>query len=135
MYSSTFIFATKQFDDAFHRLDEAIATAARSIDGYLGEESWQDMGNGLVSNVYYWHSLDALQSLMQHPSHLKAKAAQTQWLNGYQVVISQVLRTYGDNKLTGLLPTAALFAGAAQYSTDQAAAWARGSPIQRIPPT
>ncbi|MBL7090941.1 antibiotic biosynthesis monooxygenase [Acidovorax sp.] len=109
MYSSTFIFATKQLDDAFHRLDEAIATAARSIDGYLGEESWTDTGNGLVSNVYYWQSLEALQTLMKHPAHLKAKAAQAQWLNGYQVVIAQVLRTYGDNQLTGLLPTAGLF--------------------------
>ncbi|KQB60589.1 MULTISPECIES: antibiotic biosynthesis monooxygenase [Acidovorax] len=109
MYSSTFIFATKQFDDAFHRLDEAIATAARSIDGYLGEESWEDMSKGLVSNVYYWQSLEALQALMQHPAHLKAKAAQAQWLNGYQVVIAQVLRTYGDDKLAGLLPTAGLF--------------------------
>ena len=109
MYSSPFIFATKQFDDAFHRLDQAIATAARSIDGYLGEESWEDTGKGLVSNVYYWQSLEALQMLMQHPAHLQAKAAQAQWLNGYQVVIAQVLRTYGDNKLAGLLPTAALF--------------------------
>ena len=110
MYSSTFIFATLQFDDAFHRLDEAIATAARSIDGYLGEESWEDTAKGLVSNVYYWRSLEALQALMQHPAHREAKAAQAQWLNGYQVVISQVLRTYGDDKLAGLLPTAGLFA-------------------------
>lgn len=109
MYSSTFIFATKQFDDAFHRLDEVIATAARSIDGYLGEESWEDTGRGLISNVYYWQSLEALQLLMQHPAHLQAKAAQAQWLNGYQVVISQVLRSYGDDKLAGLLPTAGLF--------------------------
>jgi heme-degrading monooxygenase HmoA len=116
MYSSTFIFATRQFDDAFHRLDEAIATAARSIDGYLGEESWEDTGKGLVSNVYYWQSLEALQALMQHPAHLKAKAAQAQWLNGYQVVIAQVLRTYGDDKLAGLLPTAGLFVqGAAAH--------------------
>lgn len=109
MYSSTFIFATKQFDDRFHRLDEVIATAARSIDGYLGEESWEDSGKGLVSNVYYWQSLDALQALMRHPAHVEAKAAQAQWLNGYQVVISQVLRTYGDDRLGGLLPTAGLF--------------------------
>ena len=43
--------------------------------------------------MYYWQSLEALQTLMQHPAHLKAKAAQAQWLNGYQVVIAQVLRT------------------------------------------
>ena len=60
--------------------------------------------------MYYWESLEALQALMQHPAHLQAKAAQAQWLNGYQVVISQVLRTSGDDKLAGLLPTAGLFA-------------------------
>lgn len=99
MYSSTFIFAKKQFDDAFHRLDAAIAQAAKSIPGYLGEESWENAATGLVSTVYYWESLEALQSLMQHPLHLQAKALQSRWLDGYQVVIAKVLRTYGDTRL------------------------------------
>jgi len=98
MYSSTFIFAKKQFDDEFHRLDKAIAEAAKDIPGYLGEEAWENSDTGLVSNVYYWESLEALQALMQHPTHLEAKAAESNWLNGYQVVISQVLRSYGDAK-------------------------------------
>jgi len=33
---------------------------------------------------------------MQHPTHLAAKTRQQQWLNGYQVVIAQVLANYGD---------------------------------------
>ena len=73
MYSSTFIFATKQFDDDFHRLDQAIASAAKAIPGYLGEEAWENAETGLMSNVYYWRTLDALQQLMQHPVHLQAK--------------------------------------------------------------
>lgn len=117
MYSSTFIFASGQFDDTFHRLDEAIATAARSIDGYLGEETWENTAQGLVSNVYYWQSLEALQTLMRHPAHLEAKAAQARWLDGYQVVIAQVLRTYGDDRLAGRLPTAAVLAqGASEHA-------------------
>ncbi|RKF44229.1 antibiotic biosynthesis monooxygenase [Paraburkholderia fungorum] len=96
MYTSTFIFATRQLDDRFHRLDETIATAAKAIPGYLGEEAWENASTGLTSNVYYWASLDALQMLMQHPAHLEAKAAQANWLDGYQVIISEVLRTYGD---------------------------------------
>mgnify|MGYP001952148229 FL=1 len=102
MYSSTFIFATKQFDDEFHRLDRIIADAARTMPGYLGEESWENASTGLTSNVYYWETLDALQALIQHPVHLQAKAAQANWLDGYRVVISEVLRTYGDNVLTQL---------------------------------
>ena len=65
MFSSTFIFAKRQFDDEFHRLDEAIAAVARSTPGYLGEESWENRASGLVSNVYYWGSLEALQSLVK----------------------------------------------------------------------
>jgi len=107
MYSSTFIFAKKEFDDEFHRLDRAIAEAAKSIPGYLGEEAWENTSTGLVSNVYYWSSLESLQTLMQHPKHLEAKAAQSKWLDGYQVIISQVLRTYGDAKLCHPLASAA----------------------------
>jgi len=99
MYSSTFIFAKKQYDDAFYRLDQAIADAGKNIPGYLGEEAWENASSGQCSNVYYWESLEALQLLMQHPSHLEAKAAQSNWLDGYQVIISQVLRSYGDAKL------------------------------------
>ncbi len=96
MYSSTFIFAKKQYDDTFYRLDGEIAAAARAIPGYLGEETWENPATGLISNVYYWDSLEALQQLMKHPRHLEAKASQDNWLAGYQVVIAQVLRTYGN---------------------------------------
>jgi len=102
MYSSTFIFAKKQFDADFHRLDQAIADMAKTIPGYLGEETWENAATGLVSNVYYWDSLAALQALMRHPRHLEAKAAQARWLDGYRVVIAEVIKTYGDQPLDGL---------------------------------
>jgi len=105
LYSATFIFAKGQWDEEFHRLDEEIAQAAKATPGHLGEESWENTANGLISTVYYWESLEALQALMSHPTHLQAKAKQANWLNGYQVVISQVLRTYGDSRLAGMLPT------------------------------
>lgn len=104
MYSSTFIFAKGTYDDEFHRLDEDIAAMARALPGYLGEEAWENPSTGLVSNVYYWDSLESLQALVRHPKHQEAKAKQGQWLAGYQVVISQVLRTYGDQGLAGRLP-------------------------------
>ena len=104
MYSSTFVFAKKQFDERFHRLDEEIAAMAKKIPGYLGEESWENPTTGLVSNVYYWESLEALQQLVRHPAHQKAKLSQDNWLAGYQVVISEVIKVYGDSKLNQLLP-------------------------------
>ena len=96
MYSSTFIFGKKHFDDDFHRLDQAVAAAAKDIPGYLGEEAWENPNTGLYANVYYWESMVALQALMQHPTHVEAKAAQANWLDGYRVVIAEVIREYGQ---------------------------------------
>ncbi|GKS77396.1 antibiotic biosynthesis monooxygenase [Acidovorax sp. SUPP950] len=104
MYSATFIFATKQLDGDFHRLDQDIAATAKTIPGYIGEETWENSATGLTLNMYYWDSLEALQELMNHPAHLKAKRKQANWLAGYQVVISKVIRMYGDGQLKDRLP-------------------------------
>jgi heme-degrading monooxygenase HmoA len=96
MYSATFTFAKGAFDDDFHAIDQVIARIAKSIPGYLGEESWENPSSGLISNVYYWETLDALHTLMKHPAHVEAKRRQAQWLNGYHVVIAEVVSTYGD---------------------------------------
>lgn len=104
MFTSTFIFAKKQFDDQFHALDQVIAAAARAIPGYRGEESWENTATGLVSNVYYWDTLEALQQLMAHPTHLLAKAHHAKWLDGYRVVVAEVQREYGVQGL-GLVTT------------------------------
>ncbi len=100
MYTSTFTFAIREFDDEFHALDHVIAQVARSTPGYLGEESWESPSNGLVSNVYYWDAMESLQSLMNHPAHVAAKQRQRQWLAGYQVVIAQVVGCYGDGGIS-----------------------------------
>lgn len=99
MYSSTFIFAKGNYDEEYFKLDGAIAEAAKQIPGYLGEESWENQTTGLISNVYYWDTLEALQALMKHPEHLEAKRRQSTWLDGYQVVVSEVIRAYGDGKI------------------------------------
>jgi heme-degrading monooxygenase HmoA len=103
LFSSTFIFAKKQYDTEFHALDAVIAEVAKSTPGYLGEENWENSATGLVSNVYYWESLEALQQLMKHPTHLEAKQKQANWLNGYRVEISEIIRTYGDSILPNVL--------------------------------
>ncbi|MEG0939656.1 antibiotic biosynthesis monooxygenase family protein [Comamonas sp.] len=100
MYTSTFTFSKGQYDDEFYALDKIIAEVAKSIPGYLGEEAWENQETGLISNVYYWDSMEALQTLMKHPSHTQGKQRQAQWLDGYQIVISQVISTYGDGGIT-----------------------------------
>ena len=51
MYTSTFIFATRQLDERFYRLDETIATAAKAIPGYLGEEAWEEEALHVVPSM------------------------------------------------------------------------------------
>lgn len=99
MYASTFIFRAGQYDEEFHRLDQQIAEVARAIPGYLGEETWENSSAGLIQNVYYWESEEALLRLVQHPTHIEAKTKQARWLDGYRVVIAEIKREYGDNKL------------------------------------
>ena len=102
MYSSTFTFRKGAYDDELHQLDQQIAAVAQAIPGYLGEEAWENATTGLISNVYYWESMEALQTLIRHPKHQEAKARQQAWLDGYQVVIAEVLRVYGDGGLNGV---------------------------------
>ena len=100
MYTATFIFAKREFDETFHQLDQIIAQTARSLPGYLGEENWENTVTGLISNVYYWETMEALQALIEHPAHRVAKQQQSRWLAGYQVVIAQVLSSYGDGSVS-----------------------------------
>ena len=105
LYSSTFTFAKREFDEEFHALDKAIAEAARAIPGYIGEEAWENPATGLISNVYYWESMEALRALIEHPIHQEAKRQQARWLDGYQVVIAQVMHAYGDGGIQHPLGT------------------------------
>ena len=98
MYTATFIFEAGEYDEEFYQLDQQIAEIAKAIPGYLGEESWANSESGRIANIYYWESLYALQQLIKHPKHIEAKAKQEKWLKGYQVVIAEVQRVYGDAK-------------------------------------
>lgn len=99
IHCATFIFRAGQFDDEFHQLDQAIAEAARQTQGYLGEQVWQSPDQQLIATHYYWSDPAGLQQLMQNPNHQQAKARQGEWLDGYQVILSQVLHYYGDGQL------------------------------------
>jgi heme-degrading monooxygenase HmoA len=107
MYTATFTFAKGEYDDEFHLLDQAIAEVAKSIPGYLGEEAWENTGAGLISTVYYWDTLEALQQLIRHPKHIEAKERRAQWINGYHIVVAQVVRSYGDGGIAHPLASAA----------------------------
>lgn len=100
-YSSTFIFEIGTLTDEFHRIDSEIATRAREIPGFLGEEAWHNEDTGLHAEVYYWTDLGALKQLMGMDTHRLTKSRYGEWLGEYGVVISEVQSVYG-NPILGL---------------------------------
>ncbi len=105
MYSASFIWEPGTYDDEFHRLNDAIDEVAKSLPGYLGVDAWRS-ADGLRNNaIYYWDSLDTLRTFSTHPSHLEAKRKYANWYKGYHIVISEVLRSYGDSAFPHITPS------------------------------
>jgi heme-degrading monooxygenase HmoA len=104
MYSAAFIFEPGVYDDRFHELNNQIDAAAQATAGYLGVESWRSK-DGLVSNAtYYWTDLESLKRFSTHPQHVEAKREYAKWYRGYHIVISQVIRSYGDGAIQHITP-------------------------------
>ena len=99
MYSAAFIFEPGEYDAEFHRLNALIDAVAQANPGYLGRESWQAVEGTRRNVTYYWRDLESLQAFSQAPAHLEAKRQYARWYRGYQIVVAQVQRSYGDGKL------------------------------------
>ena len=72
--------------------------------GYLGVEAWQDADGRRGNATYYWDSLDTLKAFSTHPVHQQAKREYARWYAGYHIVVSQVLRSYGDGAFAHVTP-------------------------------
>lgn len=108
MYIAMFILEPGQRDEEFQRLNALIDEAAQATEGFIGEESWREKDGTRVNAIYYWQTLDALRSFSRHPKHLEAKRQYQRWYDGYHVVISEVVSSYGDSTFPHLTPNARL---------------------------
>jgi heme-degrading monooxygenase HmoA len=104
MYNAQFIFKAGTYDEKFHRLNAIIDEVARELPGFVGAESWVSSDGSTRNASYYWHNLEDLKTFSRHPRHLEAKRQYKRWYDGFQVVISQVLQSYGDGGLAHLTP-------------------------------
>ena len=96
MFSAAFIFEPGIYDERFHALDAQIELAAAANPGYLGRETWHNAEGTRINTTYYWTDLAALKTFSSDPHHLKAKQAYQRWYKGFHIVVSEVLRSYGD---------------------------------------
>lgn len=99
VYTATFMIRVKSYDEEFHIFNNKIIEVAESNPGYLGRESWNDGDRNIV--ILYWSDLNHLRDFSNDPDHLAAKKRYQEWYGGYQVLISEVLRSYGDQQYNG----------------------------------
>jgi heme-degrading monooxygenase HmoA len=104
VFSAAFIFEPGQYDAEFTRLDGLIEAAARAMPGFLGVELWVSEDGKRRNATYYWDSLEELKAFSRHPDHLEAQRQYTRWYKGFHIVISEVVRSYGDGALAHLTP-------------------------------
>ncbi|WP_254864162.1 antibiotic biosynthesis monooxygenase family protein [Halovivax gelatinilyticus] len=96
MYLVTFRLAPGEYDAEFHELNETIQAVAEGTDGYLGKRTWTDPERDEVLVVYYWESLDALDSFGADSDHRRAKLRWTEWYDAYEVTVTEVRDAYGS---------------------------------------
>jgi heme oxygenase (staphylobilin-producing) len=96
MYVVTFRLDPGEYDAEFHELNDAVQAAAEDTDGYLGKRTWHAADGDEVLVVYYWASLDALESFGADDDHERAKARWTEWYDAYEVTVTEVVDAYGS---------------------------------------
>ncbi|WP_128906355.1 antibiotic biosynthesis monooxygenase family protein [Halorubrum amylolyticum] len=96
MYLVTFRLDPGEYDEEFHELNDTIQAAAEDTDGFLGKRTWNDLESDEVLVVYYWESLDALESFGADADHKRAKQRWTEWYDAYEVTVTEVLEQYGS---------------------------------------
>lgn len=104
MYSAAFIFESTQYDDEFHHLNDEIKAVAAALPGFLGVEHWQAADGVRRNATYYWADLETLKAFGSHPVHQEAKRKHARWYSGYHIVVSEVLRSYGNGALEHITP-------------------------------
>lgn len=93
-----FIFTPGTYDDEFHRLDSEIDAFARGLNGFIRTETWYSDDRTRVNAVYYFTDRDALAELARFAPHRDAKSKVDRWYDGYTIVLTEVLGTYGTEE-------------------------------------
>jgi len=73
MFHCSFMFTPIARDEEFQRLDDAIADYARTLEGFLGSESWFSADKSKINAVYFFETMEAVRTFATFPTHLEAK--------------------------------------------------------------
>ena len=99
MIAAQFIFQPGTYDDEFHELDQKIEDAAAALPGFLGVDRWQSADGKRLNAIYYFESMADLTKLGRVTEHRDAKGKVARWYDAYQVVVTEVIASYGDGNI------------------------------------
>ncbi|MDH6422925.1 antibiotic biosynthesis monooxygenase family protein [Aurantimicrobium minutum] len=102
MFAAQFIFKPGTYDDEFYQLDDAIEEFVQAMPGFLGVEKWVSADGTTKNSIYYFADKQTLTEFSRFPQHLTAKAGVQRWYDAYEVVISEVVASYGDGKIPSI---------------------------------
>jgi heme-degrading monooxygenase HmoA len=97
--SAQFIFKPGTYDDEFHKLDAEIEAFVATIPGFLGAEKWISFDGTTKNSMYYFETMDAMFELSRYDTHREAKGKYQNWYDGYQIVVSEIKKSYGDGAI------------------------------------
>jgi hypothetical protein len=97
MIAVQFIFTQASYDDEFYELDQSIAEFANNLPGHVGAEKWLSEDGKSQNSIYYFTDREALAELAGFSNHLTAKSKVDTWYSSYQVVVTEVLASYGSH--------------------------------------
>jgi heme-degrading monooxygenase HmoA len=99
MFSAPFIFKPRTYDEEFHRLDTEIEAYVATIPGFLGAEKWVSFDGQTKNSMYYFETMDAMFQLSRFDAHREGKGKCQNWYDGYQIVFSEIKKSYGDGAI------------------------------------
>ncbi|MFM6974700.1 MAG: antibiotic biosynthesis monooxygenase family protein [Agromyces sp.] len=103
MIACQFIFQPGTYDDEFQRLDDAIEEYAQAMPGYIGVDRWGSDDGVRRNSIYYFADEATVREFSKVSEHLEAKKHYRKWYDGYQIIVSEVLASYGDGRLEHIL--------------------------------
>ncbi|MFM6968353.1 MAG: antibiotic biosynthesis monooxygenase family protein [Microbacteriaceae bacterium] len=99
MIAAQFIFQPGSYDAEFHALDAKIEDAAAAMPGFLGTDKWYSKDGTRTNSIYYFESMADLTKLGRVTEHRDAKGKVSRWYDGFQVVVTEVVASYGDGNI------------------------------------
>ena len=67
-------------------------------------DSWRSLDGKTINAPYYRESLDALREFPGNAKHLEAKKPYSRWYYGDHIVVSEIIKSHGDETIPHLTP-------------------------------